>query len=189
MLHGPLPSFLFCCMIGHPKTLAQYPWVVVRIDCKLCTRVGRYRLARLAARYGPEMNLDRLLAHLASDCPYWRSDPRRYEARCGARFVDLGHDLPPPDAPVARQRQPAREDLTRPAPAGMTMLSDWAAPMVVLACDVCGRKDAFDVRGVRAATPGGDARLTDLLDGFAASCPRRRIAATRDRCGARLATG
>jgi len=37
--------------------LAFYPFVVVRIACRVCTRSGSYRLARLAAKYGPEISL------------------------------------------------------------------------------------------------------------------------------------
>ena len=37
--------------------LALYPFVVVRIACRICSRSGAYRLARLAAKYGPEISL------------------------------------------------------------------------------------------------------------------------------------
>ena len=37
--------------------LALYPFVVVRIACCVCSRSGSYRLARLAAKYGPEITL------------------------------------------------------------------------------------------------------------------------------------
>lgn len=66
-----------------PRTLAEYPWVEVNVSCKLCARRGRYRLARLAAHYGPDQTLDGLLADLAHGCPYWRTKPRQYEVRCG----------------------------------------------------------------------------------------------------------
>ena len=96
-----------------PKTLSDYPWVIVNLSCKLCARRGRYRLARLAARYGSEQTLDGLLADLAHGCPYWRSNPRKYDPRCGARFEDLDRLRPedmPPDSGAPRQRAPARED-------------------------------------------------------------------------------
>ena len=99
-----------------PRTLAQWPWVVVRVDCVLCTRKGCYRLARLAAKYGPEQSIDGLLRDLAQDCPWFNERPRKYEPRCGARFLDLEHNFPPPDhpeEPIYRQRQPAREDLPK----------------------------------------------------------------------------
>ena len=37
--------------------LAFYPFVVVRIACRVCSRRGSYRLARLAAKFGPEISL------------------------------------------------------------------------------------------------------------------------------------
>jgi hypothetical protein len=37
--------------------LALYPYIVVRMGCRLCSRRGAYRLARLAAKYGPEIGL------------------------------------------------------------------------------------------------------------------------------------
>lgn len=57
-----------------PKTLSQYPWVVVRIECKLCSHRGAYRLARLAARYGPEFPLEGLIEDLANNFPYWHDN-------------------------------------------------------------------------------------------------------------------
>jgi hypothetical protein len=36
------------------EILAYYPYVVVRIGCDRCTRKGAYRLARLAAKFGPD---------------------------------------------------------------------------------------------------------------------------------------
>ena len=85
--------------------LSDWPWVVVNVGCGLCPRRGRYRLARLAARLGPETELERVLAQLAGDCGLMRSTeikPRHYEARCGVRFEDLAYGkLPPPSLPPA----------------------------------------------------------------------------------------
>jgi hypothetical protein len=39
------------------ERLSDFPWVVVRVGCNLCRRKGEYRLARLAAKYGPEISL------------------------------------------------------------------------------------------------------------------------------------
>lgn len=79
--------------------------MTVNIGCSLCLRRGRYRLARLAARLGPETELERVLAQLAADCGLMRSTeikPRHYEARCGIRFEDLAYGrLPKPDLPPA----------------------------------------------------------------------------------------
>ena len=82
-----------------PTRLSNWPWVIVRVDCKLCPRHGCYRLARLAQQFGAEMELERLIAVLARDCPYWRNDPRPYEVRCGARLTDWDHQRPKLDIP------------------------------------------------------------------------------------------
>ena len=82
--------------------LSAYPWVVVRLSCRLCRRNGSYRLARLAAAHSAEITLDDLLARLTADCAL-RPDPadrlrkpRKLEAVCGAYFVDLDNPSPPP---------------------------------------------------------------------------------------------
>ena len=86
--------------------LSEYPWVVVNIDCKLCSRRGRYRLARLAARLGPEIELEQVLEAVARDCQWMRSEGRvrKYEARCGIRLPDLDLRRPPPNVPPSGMR-------------------------------------------------------------------------------------
>jgi hypothetical protein len=178
-----------------PRRLSDYPWVIVNLSCKLCSRRGRYRLVRLAARYGPEMELDRVLADLAHDCPYWRSRPRPYDPRCGARFEDLDRLRPqdlPPEEGVVRQRMPAREDVPQrrarntPEPPGRAaMLSDWRSPEIIVVCDSCGRRETFATATVRAATIG-DVRLTDLRLSLTADCPKVRAGKLTDWCGARM---
>ncbi|TXN19963.1 hypothetical protein FV217_19610 [Methylobacterium sp. WL9] len=81
--------------------LTAYPYVVVRVACDLCPRrTGSYRLARLAAKYGPETPLDRVLAWIAFDCPWRDSWANDYVPRCHAHFSDIGRPAPrPPDLP------------------------------------------------------------------------------------------
>lgn len=176
-----------------PKKLSEWPWVVLRVDCVLCPRRGCYRLARLAARYGPEQSLDGLLAALAHDCPWWRVNPRKYDPRCGARLVDLERNLPAadhPDAPLHRQRGPGREDLPQRRVTNsqwsedVPRLSGWPAAAVVIACARCGRRDVF----VKAELilNSGDIRLTDLLHRLTADCPRANPASIYERCAARF---
>ncbi len=83
--------------------LCEYPWVIVRLGCRFCDRRGQYRLARLAAKFGAEISKDDLLEKLAADCP-WRRDPAdrqpgKYDAKCGACFIDLDGPPPPSDMP------------------------------------------------------------------------------------------
>ncbi len=83
--------------------LSSYPYVVVRIACRRCTRRGSYRLARLAAKYGSEIEMMELLGHLAGDCAIW--DARHPGVpRCGAYFLDLEFPAPPPDRPTEGMR-------------------------------------------------------------------------------------
>lgn len=84
--------------------LAAYPYVVVRVACTMCPhRTGSYRLARLAARFGPETPLEEVLRQLALDCPHQgRPGMRRgnkYVPRCHAHFPDLERVSTPPDLP------------------------------------------------------------------------------------------
>jgi hypothetical protein len=79
--------------------LATYPYVVLRLACHFCRRKGQYRLARLAAKYGSEIDMRSLLELLAGDCDYWR--PRHpYRQGCGAYFCDLDPPRGPPDLPI-----------------------------------------------------------------------------------------
>jgi hypothetical protein len=83
--------------------LSSYPWVIVRIACDRCKRRGSYRLARLAAKFGPEAPMDYVLDKVAFDCPARgdrRGRRREDENICHARFIDLDHPAPP-DLPPA----------------------------------------------------------------------------------------
>ena len=63
--HGQTPG------IAAPIT----PFDVVRIAGRVCSRRGSYRLARLAAKYGPEISLRDLLDRFSYDC-LWRAEAR-----------------------------------------------------------------------------------------------------------------
>ena len=183
-----------------PRTLADYPWVEVNVSCKLCARRGRYRLARLAARYGPDQTLDGLLADLAHGCPYWRSKPRQYDVRCGARFEDLDRLRPADIVPenvrdvangnVPRAKEPPREAVpsrrraTPATPGPGRHLSAWEADTLTIACDKCGRRDTYVTKDLVAAE--GDVRLTDLRARLTADCPRVVRQDMSDWCGARF---
>src|SRR3984957_18771246 len=67
--------------------LAFYPFVVVRIACRVCSRSGSYRLTRLSAKYGPEITLrdlterfgkhNRCIVPATSFCEYADTKPRK----------------------------------------------------------------------------------------------------------------
>jgi hypothetical protein len=75
---------------------AHYPFVVVRIRCRVCARKGSYRLARIAAKYGPEITLRHLLDRFSYDC-LWRTRSRTKRGRtdCGVYLPDLENRRPP----------------------------------------------------------------------------------------------
>ena len=180
-----------------PTKLSNWPWVVVRIDCVLCSRRGCYRLARLAARYGPEQSTDGLLRDLCQNCPWFTERPRKYEPRCGARFTDLDYALPPPhnpDEPIYRQRQPGREDVPKPKsvdcfPAsyqgGAPSLANWPGPEIVLTCQTCERREVFVVAEL-CLRLGSDTLMTNVRVALSADCPRRLAKSMHDQCGALL---
>jgi hypothetical protein len=72
--------------------LAFYPFVVVCIACRVCSRTGSYRLARLAAKYGPEITLRDLTERFSYDC-LWRAEARSKKGKsaCGVYLPDLEH--------------------------------------------------------------------------------------------------
>ena len=87
-----------------PDTLPSYPYVTVKLACRRCSRSGSYKLARLADKYGAEIRMTDLLAHLAGDCKLW--EPRHPAVeRCGDYFADLDWPPMPPDLPTEGSRR------------------------------------------------------------------------------------
>jgi hypothetical protein len=62
--------------------LALYPFVVVRIACRVCSRSGSYRRARLAAKFGPEIPLRDLTERFSYDAS---GAPRRGRRKANQR--------------------------------------------------------------------------------------------------------
>ena len=86
--------------------LRDYPFVVVRLGCRACPRLGRYRLATLAERFGARASLADVLQALSASCPrQQRNTHPGYE--CGAYYPDLPPRRPP-DLPAAMQPQRLR---------------------------------------------------------------------------------
>jgi hypothetical protein len=85
-------------------TLADYPYIVVRVRCEPCRRANAYRLARLAQAFGAGATMDEVMDRLFLDCPYrltdGRQQPRKYEPRCLAFLQDLHPRPRPPDLPA-----------------------------------------------------------------------------------------
>lgn len=82
------------------RHLRDYPFVVVRFACRDCPRIGRYRLAVLAERFGAEADLRDVLDAISATCPRAReSHPAR---RCEAYYPDLSEPRPPDLPATAR---------------------------------------------------------------------------------------
>ena len=71
------------------------PFSVVRIACRVCARRGSYRLARLAAKFGPEISLRDLTDRFSYDC-LWRAEARSKHAAsvCRVYLPDLEEKRP-----------------------------------------------------------------------------------------------
>ena len=61
--------------------------MVVRFACRDCPRIGRYRLAVLAEKFGAEASMFDVLEEISSACP--RSREKHPGRRCQAYLPDL----------------------------------------------------------------------------------------------------
>jgi len=84
--------------------LAHYPFVVVRIACRNCSRRGSYRLARLAVKFGPEITLADLLNRFSYDC-MWRTEARVKEGQIRLRRLSARAGAAAPAGPPAPHGQ------------------------------------------------------------------------------------
>lgn len=90
-------------MLPVSDRLSSYPYVILHLGCRFCTRTGAYRIVRLASRYGPEVDMQQLLRYLAGDCEHWRP-AHPHKQGCGAYFADLEPPGRPPDLPPTTGR-------------------------------------------------------------------------------------
>lgn len=78
--------------------LRYYPYVLVRVACRDCPREGRYRLAALAYRFGPDTDVHDVLQAVSASCERWQQEhPGK---QCQAYLPDLPPSRPP-DLPKA----------------------------------------------------------------------------------------
>jgi hypothetical protein len=84
--------------------LRDYPYIVFRIACRECPRIGRYRLAVLAERFGADAEAQAVLEAIAASCGA-RVNPTR-GLRCGAYLPDVPPPRPPdlPRSIMPRER-------------------------------------------------------------------------------------
>ena len=74
--------------------LSDFPYVTVRVQCPRCERYGAYKLARLAARYGPETLLSEVIKEISIDCMH-RRQTHPHNPGCRARCLDWPPTRPP----------------------------------------------------------------------------------------------
>ncbi len=85
-----------------PQTIADFPYIVLELRCSLCPwRRGRYRLARLAERFGADANLDMVRRELAKPCPRLAHRGSGMLPGCRVELWDFNrHPYRPADAPT-----------------------------------------------------------------------------------------
>jgi hypothetical protein len=71
------------------RTLARYPYPIVRVACRYCQRRGQYRLERLIDMYGREATFEQLLTVLAANCTRASDRTTRHGGCRGAHLPDL----------------------------------------------------------------------------------------------------
>lgn len=89
-------------MTPSSQRLRDYPFVIVRFACHDCPRIGRYRLAVLAEKFGADAAMADVLAAIAAGC--LRNKERHPGRHCQAYLPDL-IDPRPPDLPAAAGRR------------------------------------------------------------------------------------
>ena len=87
-LKPPLPCSGYVRMNPDGR-LREYPYIVVRFACRECPRIGRYRLAVLAERFGADADLATVLEAISASCP------RQLESHPGRGCRAYYPDLPP----------------------------------------------------------------------------------------------
>jgi hypothetical protein len=80
-------------------SLAEYPYVVLRLRCHVCERWRDCRVAILAWEFRPETPVGEMLHLFMRRCPWDPHNPARkpqkYGMRCGAYLPDLNSGRPP----------------------------------------------------------------------------------------------
>jgi hypothetical protein len=76
--------------------LASYPFVVVRIACRVCNAQRLVSAGAACREYGPEITLRDLTERFSYDC-LWRAEARSKKGKsaCGVYLPDLERKRPP----------------------------------------------------------------------------------------------
>lgn len=86
-------------MRGREPRLSEYPYVILRVACRQCQRSGQYRIVRLAAKHGPEIELRDLMNTWSADCFMRTGRSVLAHERCKIYLPDLEPSPRPPDLP------------------------------------------------------------------------------------------
>jgi hypothetical protein len=68
-------------------------------------------------------------------------------------------------------------------PRDFITLSDMPQAVLGVTCDLCQRREQFEVEALKAQH-GGDVKMPELLSRLVADCPRQRAFSVYDRCRA-----
>jgi hypothetical protein len=68
-----------------------------------------------------------------------------------------------------------------PMPRDFITLSDMSQTVLGIVCDLCQRREQFDVEALRRQH-GGDVKMPELLSRLVADCPRQQAFSIYDRC-------
>ncbi len=71
------------------NTLAHYPWPLVSVACRYCSRWGQYRIESLIATFGPEATYGEVLTRLSANCTRASDRTSRPGGCRGAYFPDI----------------------------------------------------------------------------------------------------
>ncbi|MEY9631276.1 hypothetical protein [Sinorhizobium fredii] len=90
-----------------PKTLADFTKPHMVLNCMQCGRKGRYNVARLIERHGPDMPIRDFINLIGQSCCRWVNPTERQE--CGLGCSDLIYMFMPAPATDAFARKQDEE--------------------------------------------------------------------------------
>lgn len=94
-------------MSEKPKTLSEFTQSHMVLTCNQCGRKGRYNVARLIEKHGPDMPIRDFIDQIGQSCHRW-VNPKKWQ-RCGLGCSDLLYMFSPPPATEAFARKQEEE--------------------------------------------------------------------------------
>ncbi|MEY9782255.1 hypothetical protein [Sinorhizobium fredii] len=88
------------------KTLAEFKLPHMILNCAQCGRKGRYNVARLIERHGPDMPICNFIAMIGRTCPRWVNQTERQACGLGCdALVYMFMTAPATDAYAMKQNE------------------------------------------------------------------------------------